>query len=73
MLTYCLKCKRNTESKDAKMIKTKNGKVILSSECVVCGNNNSRFKKEQKASGIFSSVGIRTPLNKIPVLGNIFF
>ena len=28
MLTYCLKCKRNTKSKDAKMIKTKNGRLI---------------------------------------------
>ena len=30
MLTYCLKCKKNTKNKDAKMIKTKNGKLALS-------------------------------------------
>ena len=35
-MTYCLKCKRNTKSKDAKLIKTKNGRVILSSKCAVC-------------------------------------
>ena len=55
------------------MIKTKNGREILSSKCVVCGNKKSRFIKEQKVSGILSSVDIRTPLNKIPVLGDIFF
>ena len=38
MLTYCLKCKRNTKNIDAKMIKTKNGRLNLSSKCVVCGS-----------------------------------
>ena len=73
MMTYCLKCKRNTQNIDAKMIKTTNGREILSSKCVVCCNKKSRFRKEQEASGILSSVGIRTPLSKIPVLGDIFF
>ena len=36
MLTYCLKCKKkNIENKDAKMVKAKNGRVILSSKCAV--------------------------------------
>ena len=49
MLTYYLKCKRNTKNKDAKMTKTKNGKLALSSKCVVCGRKKSRFIKEQEA------------------------
>ena len=73
MMIYCLVCKKDTENKDAKMIKTKNGRIVLSSKCVACGNKRSRFIKEQEASGILSSVGIRTPLSKIPVLGHIFF
>ena len=73
MLTYCLKCKRNTENKYAKMIKTKNGRVIISSKCVGCGNKKSRFIKEQEASGILSSLGIRATLRKIQVLRDIFF
>ena len=48
MLTYCLKCKRNTKSKDAKMIKTKNGRLILSSKCAICGSKKSSFMKEQE-------------------------
>ena len=27
--------------------------------------------KEQEAKGLLSTLGLRTPLNKIPVLGNI--
>ena len=38
MLTYCLKCKKNTENIYAKMMKTKNGRFILSSKCAVCGS-----------------------------------
>ena len=35
--------------------------------------NNQKQAEYKQASGILSSVGIRTPLNKIPVLGDIFF
>ena len=54
------------------MIKTKNGKLVLSSKCAVCGNKKSRFIKEQEAKGLLSSLGIRTPLNKIPFLNVLF-
>ena len=49
MLSYCLVCKKNTEHKDAKMIKTKNGRLMLSSKCAICSNKKSRFMKEQEA------------------------
>ena len=73
MTIHCLVCKINTEDKNAKITKTKNGRVILSSKCAACGNKKLRFLKEQRASGILSGVGIRTPLSKVPVLGDIFF
>ena len=66
-LTYCLNCKRNTKIKDAKTIKTVNGRLAFSSKCVVCGSKNSKFMKEQKAEGILSNLGIKTRLNKIPL------
>ena len=50
----------------------KNGGLILSSNCAVCGSKKSRFKKEQEAKGLLSSLGIRTPLNKIPLLNVLF-
>ena len=72
MLTYCLKCRKNTKSEDAKMIKTKNGRLALSSKCVVCGSKKSRFLKEQEAKGLLSNLGIKTPFSKIPLLNILF-
>ena len=72
MLTYCLVCKKNTENKDTKMLKTKNGRLMLSSNCAVFGNKKSRFMKEE-AKGLLSNLGIKTPLSKIPLLGDLLF
>ena len=53
-----------------KLKKTKNVRIMLLSNCAVCGNKKSRFIKEQEASGICSSFGINIPLiNKIPKIG----
>ena len=73
MLSYCLKCKKYTEIIYAKILKTSNGKTMILSECAIYGSKKSTFIKKQDASGILSSMGIRMPLSKIPVLGNIFF
>ena len=73
MLTYCLKCKKNTKNIDAKMMKTKNGRYVLSSKCAVCGSKKSTFIKEQEAVGLLSSLGIRKPLSKIPLLNVLFY
>ena len=72
MLTYCLKCRKNTTNKDAKMIKTKNGKLALSSKCVAGGSKKSRFIKQQDAKVLLSNLGIKTPLSKIPLLNILF-
>ena len=73
MLSYFLKCKRNTESINPKVLKTTNGKAIILSKCAICGSKKSKFIKEQEAKGLLSNLGLRTPLNKIPVLGDILF
>ena len=67
MLTYCLECEKNTKNIDAKMMKTKNGRFILSPKCALCGSKKSTFLKEQEAEGLLSNLGIRTPLTKIPL------
>ena len=72
MLTYCLKCKINTKNIDAKIIKTKNGRFVLSSKCAICGSKKSKIMKEQEAEGLMSNLGIRTPLSKIPLLNILF-
>ena len=55
------------------MMKTKNGRFMLSSKCVVCSSNKSRFIRKQEAKGLLSNLGIRTPLSKIPILGHVLF
>ena len=72
MLTYCLKCKKNTKNIDAKMMKTKNGRFVLSSKCAVCGSKQSKFMKEQEPEGLLSNLGVKTPLSKISLL-NVSF
>ena len=72
MLSYCLKCKRNTESINPK-VSTANGKAMILSTCAICGSKKSKFIKQQEAKGLLSNLGLRTPLNKIPVLGDILF
>ena len=73
MKTYCLKCKKDTENIDPKISSTSNGKSMILSKCAICGSKKSRFIKNQEAKGLLSNLGIRTPLSKVPILGDILF
>ena len=73
MLSYCLKCKKTTECGDPVTAKTSDGKIMMLSRCHICGSKKSKFIKKQDRSGIISSLGLKTPLSMIPLLGNIFF
>ena len=70
MLPLCLKCKNNTENVDPKVLKTKNCRTTLSSKCALW-SSKSKSMKEQEANGLLSSLGIKTPLRNIPLLGKI--
>ena len=72
MLTYCVKCRKNTENLDSKIFKTKNNRLIMQLKCTVCGIKESRFMKEQEAKDLLSNLGIKTPLSKIPLLNVLF-
>ena len=72
MESYCLKCKKNTENIDPEVSSTSNGKAI-SSKCAIFGSKKSRFIKNQEAKELLSNLGIKTPLNKVPILGDILF
>ena len=73
MLLYCLKYRKYTESKNPKVAKTKIGRIMLLSKYEVCNSKKSKFIKQQEASALLNSLGIKTPLNKIPLLGPLFF
>ena len=46
---------------------------MLLSKCSVCNSKKLKFLKEQEARGLLSSLGIRAPLGKIPLLGSLLF
>ena len=56
MKTYCVKCKKDTENIDAKLVKTKNNKSIFQSKYFVCGIKKSGFVKEQEAKRLLSNL-----------------
>ena len=72
MKTYCVKCRKNTENIDPKMVREKNNKLIMQSKCPVCGIKKSRFVKEQEAKGLLRNLGIKTLLSKILLLNVLF-
>ena len=73
MLTYCLKCKKYIKSADSKMLRTKNGRPFLSSKCAVYGSKKSKFIKEQELKGSLTSLSIKIPFSKVPLLGDVLF
>ena len=42
-------------------------------KCAKCGSKKSRFIKNQEAKRLLSNLGLRTPLSKVPILGDILF
>ena len=56
MLTYCVKCRKDTENIDPKMVRTKNNRIIMQPKCTVCRIKKSRFVKQQEAKGLSSSL-----------------
>ena len=59
MLLHCLKFRKNTESYNLKVARTKNGRIMLLSKCAVCDSKKLKFITEQEASGSLSSLGIK--------------
>ena len=68
MKTYCVKCKKDTENIDPKMVKTKNNRSIMQSKCPGCRIKKPRFVKEQETKCLLGNLGIKTPLSKILLL-----
>ena len=71
MKSYCLKCRKHNENINPKVSKTNNGITMVLSKCALCGSKKSRFIKIQEAKGLLGNLGLRTPLSKVPILGDI--
>ena len=73
MKSYHLNCKKDTENINPKVSNTSNGRTTILSKCAMCGNKKLRFVKNQEAKRLLSNLGVRTPLSKVPILGDILF
>ena len=73
MESYCLKCKKYTKNINPQVSSTSNGKMMILSKCAICGSKKSKFIKNQKAKGLLSKLGIKTPLSKVSLVGDILF
>ena len=54
MLSHCLKSRKNTESKNPEVVRTKNERIMLLSKCAVCNSKKLKFLKEQDAKWALS-------------------
>ena len=73
MESNCLKCRKYTENIDPKDLSTSNNGVMILSKCAIGGSKKSKFIKHQEAKELLSKLAIKTPLSKIPTLGDILF
>ena len=73
MKSYCLKCRKDTENIDPKVSSSRNGRAMILSNCAIYGSKKSRFIKNEEAKGLLTKLGIKTPSNKLSILGDILF
>ena len=66
MLTYSLNFRKDTERINSKVSKTSNGK-----QCYYQNASYVITKNQDLSGGLLRSLGIQTPLSKIPFLCNI--
>ena len=72
MKTYCVKCRKDTEYIDPKMVRTKSNRLVMQAKCPVYRIKKSRFVEEEEAKGLLSNLGIKTLLRKISLLKVLF-
>ena len=73
MISYCLKCRKDTEKQNPRVSGASNGKGLILSKCAICGSTKSRFNKNLEGKELLSNSGPRTLFSEVPVLGNILF
>ena len=72
MLSCYLKSRKNTKSKNRKVLKTKNGRIMFLSKCALC--NKWKFIKEQEAKILLRKLtGIKVPILGDSPIANILF
>ena len=57
--TYSLVCKKYTKNNNPKIVRNRQNRLMIQSNCATCGSKKSRFIKEQQAMGILSNLSIK--------------
>ena len=70
--TFCLSCRKYTKNTNPRIVRNEHNSPMIQTNCALCNSKNSRFIKEHQASGLLSNLGIKTPLNKVPLLNILF-
>ena len=70
--TYCLVCTKYTKNNNPKIVRKRQNRLMIQSNCATCNSKKSRFIEEQQAMRILSNLGIKTPLSKVPLLNILF-
>ena len=73
MESYCLKCRKYTKNINPQVLSSSNDKLMILSKYAICNSKKSKFINQQEAKGLLSKLRIKTPLSKIPILGDILF
>ena len=70
--SYCLGCRKYTKNNNPKVVRNRQNRLMMQSNCTICNSKKSRFIKEQQVMGILRNLGIKTPLSKVPLLNILF-
>ena len=69
---FCLVCRDYIKNTNPKIVRNRQNRLMIQSNCANCGNKKFKSIKEQQAMGILSNLGIKTPLSKVPLLNILF-
>ena len=70
--TYCLACRKYTKNNNPKVVRNRQNRLMIQSNCATFDSKKSKFIKKQQAMGTVSNLGIKTPLSKGPLLNILF-
>ena len=73
MLSYCLKRRKNTESKNPKVKRTKSERMMFLSKCAFCDSKEWKCIKGQKTIALLSSFLIKATLHKSFLSGPLLY
>ena len=71
---YCLKCRKNTENRNQKVVRTRNRIIMLNYQNVKCAIvKNQNISISKKLADYLGSLEIKTSLSKIPLACPLLF